>query len=1086
MAAPTYGTASSVVASTTSVAVTCPTTSAGNKLLYFASTNGSAISSTLSGWTYEGEVSGGSPAMREALFSRTATGSEGGTVYTVTGMTSGTKGIGYIIQLVPGTGGDTINLTTRSAVDSDSSSTAVSLTAGSTWVSNTNCIIASSFTGLAPSGTYTSSTTSRTIAQTSASITTTSRFGAGFSSNTGAYGLQTGAVTSGGTGTVSFTATTVGANWSGVGWFVLAESVAATGGSVTAVAATATAAASAPVWRGGGKVTAVAATATALVKPSLGLGQVFSVVATATAAARVPTIDPHVTPSYGSQGSVVAVTSTTAAPPYPAVVAVNDGLLMFVSTNGSAMGAAPAGWAQVGTTQVAGGIRKACFFKRATGSETGTVSVTGLTGGTKGDAYIVRFTRGSSTDVINVTAAGWQDTDAASTTLTGTGASWTSSTAGIIASSYTANAPTTSYSGNATSPTITQAGATVTTTARFAGRTGVAGDNTIAYGFQTGAITAGGTGAPTFTATTAGDNGQGAGFLVLVTETAATNAVVNAVAAPSTAAVAAPVLRQSVRPVATTATASIQPPGASGDSGAPAFRDSGSAQGSSAITSLTVVRPATVQVGDMGIVIVMAGAGSGAASAPATWSTDLANSLTSGGSAGVSVFHRVHQAGDADPTVVWGSAPASGNNTAMLALWFSGATNISINAPTVSGTASASWSTGTLTTAGVDHLVVAIGAMKASSGTWASTASWSPDAQMRATRYATGAFFPSIVAGDFIKTTAGVTNAQTVTWNLSTANAMAFQIDLAGVGTNASVAAVTATATGAAVVPGTGSQVHTFPPAGLGSALVAVPVIFAGTGFSGGGPTDATAIFIAPGVRQRILMNATALATAAMLAPQPPGSSNIAARATASAFAVPPPTVTGSALVAGIVAAATAVTRPPIYSSATTLIRAIATAGALAPSIGQSTVRPGLLVATAAGLAPVVHGVVVAVVATATAGVIAPLGSSDVVLFIPSANAAAIGIDPVVGHKEWIFRTPLHKIHYRTGDPLLDRIGYPTGTAVLLIDGFYINVDYPDDEQIQASTKTYLGGRDYVLSSEELVSLTSAGYGEFINQEVFI
>lgn len=219
-------------------------------------------------------------------------------------------------------------------------------------------------------------------------------------------------------------------------------------------------------------------------------------------------------PSYVGQGGAVA-TSTMAAPSYPASIAAGDALLLCVSTNGSAMGAAPAGWTQVDTTQVGGGIRKAVFYKIAAGGESGSVTVTGLTGGTKGEAEIIRISPSTPGNLITVTGTGWTDTDTGSTAFGGTGSSWTSDPDCLIVSTVTALAPTGSYSANATGPDIAQAGATVNTTARFAGRTG---SNTIYYALQTASVSSGGTGAPSFSATTVGANGAGAGMLVLLRE----------------------------------------------------------------------------------------------------------------------------------------------------------------------------------------------------------------------------------------------------------------------------------------------------------------------------------------------------------------------------------------------------------------------------------------------------------------------------------------------------------------------------------------------------------------------------------------
>lgn len=194
-------------------------------------------------------------------------------------------------------------------------------------------------------------------------------------------------------------------------------------------------------------------------------------------------------------------------------------LLYPVSTNGSAIGSPPAGWSQVGATVSGGGMLKACFGKIADGTESSTAfTVSGLTSGTKGEGYIVRLTLGQAGDTVVFIDGSWVDTNTTSTALTGSGASWTSTTDCLIFSSYTALAPSAgTYSGNATSPTVTQSGATVATTAQFAGRTGT---NTIAYGAQTASVSSGGTGAPSFSATTVGANGAGAGSLILVQEIA--------------------------------------------------------------------------------------------------------------------------------------------------------------------------------------------------------------------------------------------------------------------------------------------------------------------------------------------------------------------------------------------------------------------------------------------------------------------------------------------------------------------------------------------------------------------------------------
>jgi hypothetical protein len=795
MAAPSYGAASTVVASTTSVGVTCPTTSAGNKLFYFASTNGSAISHTLAGWTFEGEVSGGSPAMREAVFSRDADGTEGGTVYTVTGMTGGTKGVGYIVQLVPGAPGDSIILTPLSAVDSNSASTAVSLTAGSSWTSNTNCIIASSYSGLAPSGTYSGPTASRTVAQTGATISTTTRFGAGFSGNTGAYGFQTGAVTSGGTGTPSFTATTVGANFSGVGWLILAESSAVTDGLVNAVAATATAAGVAPTITGTFN------------------GSVAAVSATATAVAAIPAI----------------------------------------------------------------------------------------------------------------------------------------------------------FDGSAT----------------------------------------------------------------------------------------------------------------------PTFRDSSDVQGGSTVTALTPTTPATVQVGDMGFVVVVAGGGSGASDPPAGWSTLIASTLLGTGGGRFAIYYRAYQAGDADPTISWPSAPTSGNNTCALAFWYEGVGSVTAGSVSTSTTASTDWTAPSLTTGANHHTVISLSGEKGGGSGWGSIASWSPDAVMRATRYGTGNFYPSVVLGDLTMPTAGSTNAQTATWNYSTNNAFALQIDLAPVGVDAVVNGVAGTATADGLAPTTGSNTQAFAVEATADAAFQNVAVEISAGVSGGGPMIANAAGVAPGVRQQVFVTVQATATAAAIAPTPLGSNNVVIVATAAAEAFPPLTVTGSAIVSAVAATSTSDAPAPGLKAVQDILVALADAVAPVPRIGQSTVQPPAATATADAHSPVVPGTAQATAATATALTLAPFVTGGAVVVAPRATAAAILFLPVVGHREWVLALPTYDMHY-TDHPLMKRIGYPTPQSLLLIDGFYQLMTYPDDELIATADKTYLGGYTHIISTDEVNSLVAAGYGDYISQEVFV
>lgn len=215
--------------------------------------------------------------------------------------------------------------------------------------------------------------------------------------------------------------------------------------------------------------------------------------------------------SYIGQGGAVAVT-TTCSPTYPAGIATNDKLVLSVTSDGSAIGTPGVEWTEAGTETAGGGLRARQWTRDYDGSAP-TVTVS-ATSGTKGEAHIVayRSTLGAMTTVAATVAT---DTDSTSTAINATGGSWTSVTDDWIAESYAMLAPSGAYTGSATGPAILQAGATVSTTAQFAGRTGT---NTVAYGHASGTVTSGGTGAVSFTATGVGANAAGVVPMVLLHE----------------------------------------------------------------------------------------------------------------------------------------------------------------------------------------------------------------------------------------------------------------------------------------------------------------------------------------------------------------------------------------------------------------------------------------------------------------------------------------------------------------------------------------------------------------------------------------
>lgn len=216
--------------------------------------------------------------------------------------------------------------------------------------------------------------------------------------------------------------------------------------------------------------------------------------------------------SYVGQGGAVAV-STTAAPAYPGSLATNDKLILSVTSDGSSIGNAGAGWTEVGSMVLASGIR-ARQWERDYDGTTPAVSIS-CTGGTKGESHIAAF-RSSTGNAMTAAGGGIaSDSNTTTTAFVATDGSVTSEVGDWLVASWGILAPSGSYSANATSIAVTQVGATITTTARFGGRTGT---NTIAYGLASGEVTSGGTGDCGMTATTVGANAGGVAPVVLLKE----------------------------------------------------------------------------------------------------------------------------------------------------------------------------------------------------------------------------------------------------------------------------------------------------------------------------------------------------------------------------------------------------------------------------------------------------------------------------------------------------------------------------------------------------------------------------------------
>lgn len=528
-------------------------------------------------------------------------------------------------------------------------------------------------------------------------------------------------------------------------------------------------------------------------------------------------------PSYVGQGGAVAVT-TAAAPAYP-VVQQYDKLLLFVSTDGT-IGSPPAtGWNALFATTTAAGINVRVWEKDALGTETGTQSVP-VTGGTKGVSYIAAYRAATTNHLLSASAVTGSDSDTSTTSYATTGASLASVVDDRIAALIAAITPSGTYNTNFTAPSLTQTSATLSTSARFSGRTGT---NTIWYSVIDGAVTAGTGTTPIYTATAATADGATAGGVTafvrlrdagLANVGPTANAGSDQSVGINTAGVSldgsgstdsdgtivsyawSQLSGTSVTLSGSGSGRTFTAPAVPGiltfqllvtdDDGAtstdtvsitvtstaPSYRASFGAQGTSAITSHTVVVPGSVQTGDWGIIVASAGGGSGAPTAPAGWSTLLSDRVLGTGGARWSIFGRKRQAGDTDPIVTWASAPATGNNTAVLALWYSNTTGVTIGTDSHSATADVAWIAPSYTTSITDTTVLALSTNKGGSTGFPSSVTWGPDVVTRTSTLAAGNFAASISAAEYVKAAAGATGDQTATWNFLTANAGAVQLIL--------------------------------------------------------------------------------------------------------------------------------------------------------------------------------------------------------------------------------------------------------------------------------------------------------------------
>jgi subtilisin family serine protease len=106
---------------------------------------------------------------------------------------------------------------------------------------------------------------------------------------------------------------------------------------------------------------------------------------------------PTSAPAFGSAGAAAGALGTTINVPYPAGINANDLLVLLVMTRESADIATPAGFTAGDARGQNGGLRAEWFWKRATGSETGTLTVTKASGSALLYGRMFRFTGAATT-----------------------------------------------------------------------------------------------------------------------------------------------------------------------------------------------------------------------------------------------------------------------------------------------------------------------------------------------------------------------------------------------------------------------------------------------------------------------------------------------------------------------------------------------------------------------------------------------------------------------------------------------------------------------------------------------------------------
>jgi len=528
---------------TASGAPAYPSLAAGDRLWMSATSDVNVQPANPSGWG-TGTTVAGAGGMWVTQWTKTATGSETGTV-ALTGFTGGTKGIASITA-VRSASGATPSIQMASGGDSDSTSTAVSAT-GPSWTVLTGDILLASATMKTSTGTYSGVMTGLSLSNAGVTDTDTTRFNSTASSNTLSYSQVSSAVTSGGTGAPTFTATTVTASSATASGMVAFARVSLGATNVPPVAnagpdqsvnpndiVTLTGAASTdtegPISTYAWSQTAgptVTLSSTSVVSPTFtaptvpggtsltfqltvpdSAGASHSDTVTITVAAPSPGV-------YWQGQSVVQLMTTGASMSLPPGTAVGDETLVYCFSNSSTDPVDPTGFTQLGPLATSGGVSVTVWHRVIDGSESGTITLTGVTGGTKGVAYAVTY-RPSSACTVSLLTAG--DIDSTSTTVSMTaGSTFPIDSGDMVAAGICMFAASGAFTNGFATPVVNLSTVTEVSSIRFSAR---ASSDTVSYGHFDAKATSSGGSVPSFTATSVGANGTGIAAFVRLTVTA--------------------------------------------------------------------------------------------------------------------------------------------------------------------------------------------------------------------------------------------------------------------------------------------------------------------------------------------------------------------------------------------------------------------------------------------------------------------------------------------------------------------------------------------------------------------------------------